>query len=1278
MPTRDRMKPRNSTTKPFPLMPPLPTIPPFKFLLAAALGLLLGVSRADDRPNVLLILADDLGYSDLSCYGSEIPTPHLDRLARGGARFNAFYTSARCCPSRASLLTGLHPHEAGIGSFAQAKPRQGWGKAYTGHLLADTATLAEILGDAGYSTWMVGKWHMGTPGPIARGFQHYYGYRRFLSHSENQWDPGHYVRLPEGTTPEIKLPRGEFYATDVFNDYALEFLRQARSGPAASKPWFLYLAHSSPHFPVQAPVASIERHLETYRRGWDVLRAERLERQKKLGLVSSGTTLPPRAEVPVDREDIANGFPGQENPAWNSLPADRREDLARRMATFAAMVEHIDLGIGNIIADLEEHGELDNTLILFLSDNGACYEWGPFGFDGPSRKGLTTLHRGPELKKIGQDHTHQSYGSAWANLGNTPLSMYKHFCHEGGLASPLVVHWPKGVPPHKGFVRTPSHLMDIVPTVCEATGIPYPEERKGTAIQPVSGTSLLPALKGATLPERPLAFEHQGARGLRLGDWKLVWGKRQVEEVSWELYNLRTDRSEQHNLADKEPAKLQELVTAWEEWARKVGANPFLNPGKPGQTTPPRPHGGAKKAASTPAPPADHSRPSAPRPLFADPHYNGSCDPEVVWNEAAKEWFIYYTARRASRKTGTYVGTPLGVISSPDLIHWTFRGYCSFDGKKGLPDNADTHWAPGVIAADGQLHMFATYKDNATPPWGGKGVIRHYVAPLDDPVHGWKLAGIPGFQQPDPIDASLIRVGDTFRAYYRVGNGGGLQWASSPDLVTWTNHGKCPGDVNAKNRGFGYQEAPYVFQFGGFFWMLTDPHDGLAVFRSDDGITWQQKPRLLREPGRGPEDHTRARHPSVAVVGDRAFIFYHVEPNRPYPSPPAEKRTPHQKKSFLQVAELRIENGELACDRNQPVTLPSSLPPRWSAQRARDWYEGVAWPVGANFVPSTAINPLEMWQADTFDPETIDRELGWAAASGMNTMRVFLHDLAWKQDPEGFLERVDRYLAISDKHGISTMLVFFDGVWNPYPKAGKQPAPVPRVHNSGWIQSPGRKFLDDPALQESLKPYVQSVVTRFKDDPRVQIWDLFNEPDNGNGGNFGGGSREPDLSPALKKQRAYELLFRTFQWVREINPSQPLTVGVWGGPNWLDRPDYIERLSLEQSDLISFHTYNGPKDTKRMVEGLTRHHRPILCTEYMARGNNSTFAGILPIFHQHKVGAYNWGLVDGKSQTIYPWNSWKKTYTEEPDPWFHDVFRRDGTPYDPAETKLIRRLRDQP
>lgn len=346
---------------------------------------------------------------------------------------------------------------------------------------------------------------------------------------------------------------------------------------------------------------------------------------------------------------------------------------------------------------------------------------------------------------------------------------------------------------------------------------------------------------------------------------------------------------------------------------------------------------------------------------------------------------------------------------------------------------------------------------------------------------------------------------------------------------------------------------------------------------------------------------------------------------------------------------------------------------RWSQEASLEWYKSVDWPVGANFVPSTAINQLEMWQADTFDPATIDRELGWAAKIGMNTMRVFLHDLAWTHDPDGFLNRVDKYLDIANRHGIRTMIVFFDGVWYPYPKPGTQPKPEPGLHNSGWVQSPGRPILEDPSRHEELKPYVQAVLRRFKDDRRVLIWDLFNEPENSNANSYGASGSKEELEPAVKLERSAQLLAKTFAWSREIGPSQPLTCGVWMG-DYLNNPNPVQRISLESSDVISFHSYDGPDQARRTSESLLKLGRPVLCTEYMARGNKSTFETVLPIFHEHKIGAYNWGLVDGKSQTIYPWDSWGKAYTAEPKPWHHDVFRRDGTSYAASEVDTIRTL----
>ncbi|MCA8987076.1 MAG: arylsulfatase [Planctomycetaceae bacterium] len=525
------------------------------------------LAKSDSRPNIIVILADDLGYSDLGCYGSEISTPNIDALAAGGARLTQVYNSARCCPSRASLMTGLYPSQAGIGDFTTGKPSPDRGPGYLGRLNDNCATIAEVLKPAGYGCYYVGKWHMHPEtGPIKRGFDEFYGYTD--DHSHDQYDADYYIRLPENRQKEIDPPAEQFYATDVFNEYAIEFIRQ---GQKANKPWFLFLGHSSPHFPVQAPAERADKYDEVYQRGWDVLREERYARMQKLGLINGDHwTQTPRSLVPVDRDDIANGYPGQPNPAWDSLDKERQLDLARRMAIFAAMVEGVDAGVGRIMDHLKNTDDLENTLVLFLSDNGACYEWGPFGFDGTSRKGTTTLRTGEELRKTGQRGTHQSYGSAWANLGNTPLRLYKHFTHEGGISTPFIAHWPAGFGKVPNWIREPAHVMDIMPTLIEAAGAEYPELVHGNAVQPLEGTSLLPLLRGEHLPERTIGFDHQGARALRQGDWKLVWSKRMPHEIKWELYNLAEDRCETRDLAESDPERVEKMAAAWTEWARRV------------------------------------------------------------------------------------------------------------------------------------------------------------------------------------------------------------------------------------------------------------------------------------------------------------------------------------------------------------------------------------------------------------------------------------------------------------------------------------------------------------------------------------------------------------------------------------------------------------------------------------------------------------------------------------------------------------------------------------
>ncbi len=341
----------------------------------------------------------------------------------------------------------------------------------------------------------------------------------------------------------------------------------------------------------------------------------------------------------------------------------------------------------------------------------------------------------------------------------------------------------------------------------------------------------------------------------------------------------------------------------------------------------------------------------------------------------------------------------------------------------------------------------------------------------------------------------------------------------------------------------------------------------------------------------------------------------------------------------------------------------------WTKEQAKDWYGKQEWIVGADFLPSTAINQLEMFQETSFDTATINKELGWAEGIGMNTMRVYLHDLLWQQDSTGFLKRLDTFLSIADKHKIKPVFVLFDSCWDPFPKLGTQRAPKPGVHNSGWVQSPGYDALKDSTQYPRLERYVKGVVGKFADDDRVLAWDIWNEPDNTNNSSYG------KVELPNKVDYVLPLMKKSFAWARTENPEQPLTAGIWAG-DWTSYETLkpIEKASIDESDVISFHNYDSAQEFEKRIKQLQQYDRPMICTEYMSRGNGSFFEGSLPIAKKYNVGAINWGLVDGKSQTIYPWDSWKKTYTSEPPLWFHDIFRKDGTPYKQAEVDLIKNL----
>lgn len=340
----------------------------------------------------------------------------------------------------------------------------------------------------------------------------------------------------------------------------------------------------------------------------------------------------------------------------------------------------------------------------------------------------------------------------------------------------------------------------------------------------------------------------------------------------------------------------------------------------------------------------------------------------------------------------------------------------------------------------------------------------------------------------------------------------------------------------------------------------------------------------------------------------------------------------------------------------------------WNKKEAADWYEKQPWLVGANFIPSTAINQLEMWQEDTFDQGKIDQELGYASAIGMNVMRVYLHDIPHRDNVKSFYQKIEQYLNTADKYGIKTLFVLFDSCWNPFPESGKQPVPKPFVHNSGWVQSPGQKVFLDKNQIPRLQKYVTETISLFKNDKRILGWDVWNEPDNMTGPSY------EKVEIANKEQLVHGLLKQVFEWARSANPSQPLTSGVWAGDWSENKMKPIVKLQLDQSDVISFHCYDKPTDFQNRIKTLQRYEKPLLCTEYMARPNGSTFQGFLPIAKKYKVAMMNWGLVDGKTQTKFPWDSWTKSYTTEPKVWFHDVFYNDGTPYLKAETDFVKKI----
>lgn len=491
------------------------------------------------RPNIVIILADDMGYSDIGCYGSEISTPNLDRLAGGGIRFTQFYNTARCCPTRASLLTGLHPHQAGIGHMARDYGQPG----YIGHLADRCVTIAEALRPAGYSTMMSGKWHVGKERPnwpIDRGFDESY---TFL------WGASGYWKHKNGPTMVIndkKVPVEDenFYMTDAISNRAVKFIDDHGK---RDNPFFLYVSYTAPHWPLHAWQKDIEKYRGKYMAGWDALRADRHARMIEMGLVDKDWPLTPRDPAA---------------PPWEQVDRAKQIDMDLRMAIYAAQIECMDRGIGRIIGKLEQQGILDNTLILFLSDNGACAEVTPWGFD--KKLGV----------KLGAPGSWSSYGMCWANASNTPFRLYKHWVHEGGIATPLIAHWPSVIRQKEQLTHQVGGVIDLMATCCDVAGATYPQTHNGKRIVPLEGKSLLPILHGKQRKGHDALFwEHEGNRAVRMDKWKLVSRR----PLRWELYDMSADRTEMNNLASENSDLVKKMTGMYDDWAKRSYVLPWAS-----------------------------------------------------------------------------------------------------------------------------------------------------------------------------------------------------------------------------------------------------------------------------------------------------------------------------------------------------------------------------------------------------------------------------------------------------------------------------------------------------------------------------------------------------------------------------------------------------------------------------------------------------------------------------------------------------------------------------
>jgi len=526
------------------------------------------------QPDIVLIMADDMGFSDIGCYGSEIETPNLDRLAGGGLRYTQFYNGARCCPTRAALLTGLYAHQAGMGCM-----EPDWGlPGYRGRLNRNCVTLAEALKLTGYSTYMAGKWHVTnqtrarTPAeketwPRQRGFDRFFG---TIAGAGSFFTPHTLTRDNENIDAEAKDDPA-FYYTDAISDNAAGFIAD-HAKTQADAPLFLYVAYTAPHWPLHAKQSDIEKYEGKYSVGWDEIRSQRYARMIELGIIDRRWPLSPRDNrVPAwkDLEDVE--LPTNVSAALKEDSRTISQIMAHKMAVYAAMIDCMDQGIGRIVAALQESGRLDNTLILFLADNGGCDEWGVYGF------GWERLLKNGEPSGTPESST--SYGPSWANPSNTPFRFYKHFAHEGGISTPLIAHWPAGIKARGELRAQVAHIIDVMPTLLDVGGGEYPPTYQGNKIKPLAGVSLLPTFRDDTLDREAIFWEHHGNRAVRAGKWKLVANG---ETGPWELYDIEADRTELHDLAAQEPERVEQLAAMWTAWAEQSDVLPMNPNRKPG------------------------------------------------------------------------------------------------------------------------------------------------------------------------------------------------------------------------------------------------------------------------------------------------------------------------------------------------------------------------------------------------------------------------------------------------------------------------------------------------------------------------------------------------------------------------------------------------------------------------------------------------------------------------------------------------------------------------